>query len=280
MNKITLALIAAVLFPFVGRGGPSGPPTSAGLPAPPRGPGKTRLYQAQTDARAIVAENQKRTDAQSQHYEGTLKVVDARGKVSDKRWIFDRLGSHGASKAVLRFTEPAEVKGVALLIVNHPDRASDQWMWTPAIQRDRRIALQDRSTRFFGTDFSFEDLEERDVDQFEYRMLGEEAVDGAACWKIESKPGSRKTSQYTSSILWIRKDTYAFARIENSIKSDVVRRLVYQKLENVQNIWTARVLEMTDLRRNSRTILTLEKLAYNVPMREDDFTLQALRRER
>jgi len=169
---------------------------------------------------------------------------------------------------------------VALLIVNHPDRASDQWMWTPAIQRDRRIALQDRSTRFFGTDFSFEDLEERDVDQFEYRMLGEEGIEGQACWKIESRPGSRKTSQYTSSILWIRKDTYAFARIENSIRQEIVRRLQYQKLENVQGIWTARVLEMTDLRRNSRTMLSLEKLAYNVPMREDDFTLQALRRER
>jgi hypothetical protein len=256
MNRILLALIAVSLL------------------APPAG------AQAPTDARAIVAENQKRTDARSQHYEGTLQVLDSKGKVSDKRWIFDRLGSHGSSRAVLRFTEPAEVKGVALLIVNHPDRASDQWMWTPAIQRDRRIALQDRSTRFFGTDFSFEDLEERDVDQFEYRMLGEEAVGGVACWKIESRPGSRKTSQYTSSTLWIRRDTYAFARIENFIKSEVVRRLAYQRYENVQGIWTGRVLEMTDLRRNSRTILTLEKLTYNVPMREDDFTLQALRRER
>ena len=89
---------------------------------------------------------------------------------------------------MLRFTAPAEVKGVALLVVNHPDRASDQWMWTPAIERDRRIALQDRSTRFFGTDFSFEDLEERDVDQYDYALLGEDAVDGAACWKIESTP--------------------------------------------------------------------------------------------
>ena len=42
--------------------------------------------------------------------------------------------------------------GVALLVINHPDRSSDQWMWTPALQRNRRIALQDRSTRFFGTD--------------------------------------------------------------------------------------------------------------------------------
>ena len=75
---------------------------------------------------------------------------------------------------MLRFTAPAEVKGVALLIVNHPDRASDQWMWRPTIGRDQRIALQDRSTRFFGTDFSFEDLEERDVDQYDFKLLGEE----------------------------------------------------------------------------------------------------------
>jgi hypothetical protein len=254
----------------------AGPYHRVYLAADPSG----RVVAQAQDARQIVAENQKRTDAASQHYEGTLKVIDARGKVSDKRWIFDRLGAHGNSKAVLRFTEPAEVKGVALLIVNHPERSSDQWMWTPALQRDRRIALQDRSTRFFGTDFSFEDLEERDIDQFEHRLLGSEAVDGVACWKIESRPGSRKTSQYTSSLLWIRQDNYAFTRIENSIKNNLVRRLNYQKLEPVQGIWTARVLEMTDLRRNSRTILSLEKLAYNVPMREEDFTLQALRRER
>src|SRR5262245_61653546 len=186
------------------------------------------------DARQIVEEAQKRTDAKSQRYEGLLQVFDAKGKISEKRWSFERLGSHGSSKAVLRFTAPAEVKGVALLIVNHPDRASDQWMWTPAIERDRRIALQDRSTRFFGTDFSFEDLEERDVDQYDYSLAGDEAVGGAACWKIESRPKERKSSQYTKSIVWIRKDNYAFARLENYVKEQVVRRLNYSDLENVQ----------------------------------------------
>ncbi len=230
------------------------------------------------DARAIVDEAQKRTDAKSQRYEGLLQVFDAKGKVTDKRWTFERLGSHGTSKAVLRFTAPAEVKGVALLIVNHPDRASDQWMWTPAIERDRRIALQDRSTRFFGTDFSFEDLEERDVNQYDYEMLGDEAVDGAACWKIQSTPKQAKSSQYTRSIVWIRKDHYAFARIENYDKAEVVRRLNYSDIRNVQGIWTARQLEMADLRRHSRTRLTLDKLEYNVPFKEDDFTLQANRR--
>src|ERR1700674_5237878 len=140
------------------------------------------------DPRAIVEESQRRGRANSQAYEGVLEVIAADSKVTKKSWQFLRTGSYGNSKAIIRFNAPAEVKGVALLIVNHPDRSSDQWMWTPAIERDRRIALQDRSTRFFGTDFSFEDLEERDVDQFEYKMLGDGNIDGAVCWKIESRP--------------------------------------------------------------------------------------------
>jgi hypothetical protein len=36
---------------------------------------------------------------------------------------------------------------------------------------------------------------------------------------------------------------------------------------------------MTDLRRGSRTRLTLDNLQYNTPMKEEDFTLQAIRRQ-
>lgn len=231
------------------------------------------------DPRQIVEEVQRRSRSGSERYEGSLQVVNARGRITAKRWIYDRIGSHGNSKAVLRFTAPAEVKGVALLIVNHPDRASDQWMWTPALERDRRIALQDRKTRFFGTDFSFEDLEERDVGQYDYRMLGEETLAGAPAWKIESRPKQSKSSQYDRSILWVRKDHYVFWQIENYAKDQFVRRATYADLENVQGVWTARTIEMADLRERSHTILKLEKLQYNVPAKDDDFTLQALRRE-
>lgn len=231
------------------------------------------------DPRQIVEESQKRTRSASQQYEGTLRVIDASQRVTEKRWQYRRIGSHGNSKAILRFTAPPEVKGVALLVVNHPDRASDQWMWTPAIGRDRRIALQDRSTRFFGTDFSFEDLEERDVNQFDYKLLGEESVDGAACWRIESRPKETKTSQYSRSVVWIRKDYYVMVLAESFVKDELARRLRFQNLEQVQGIWTAYTLDMHDLRRKSRTVLKLEKLQYNVAMKDEEFTVQALRRE-
>ncbi len=237
------------------------------------------LLFLQQDPRQIVEEAQRRTTAQSQRYEGTLQVIDARNRVTLKRWVYDRIGSHGSSKAILRFTAPAEVKGVAILILNHPDRSSDQWMWTPAINRERRIALQDRSTRFFGTDFSFEDLEERDTNQFDYRLLGEEPVNGAVCWKLESKPRRTKISQYTHSLIWIRKDNYALAQIENYSKETLVRRAKYSDIRNVQGIWTPHQIDMHDLKRNSHTIFKTEKLQYNQPMQDDAFTVQALRRQ-
>lgn len=232
---------------------------------------------AANEGRRIVEEAQKRGRSTSQRYEGLLQTFEASGKTSEKRWVYSRLGSHGQSKVVIRFTEPAEVRGVALLIVNHPDRASDQWMWTPALQRDRRIALQDRSTRFFGTDFSFEDLEERDVDQFEYALLGEETIDGTACWKIQSVPRQTRSSQYTRSIGWIRKDNYAWARIDSYVGQDVVRRLNLRDIRNVQGVWTAHETAMTDLRRGSITRLALHKVEYNLPLKDSEFTLEALR---
>ena len=225
------------------------------------------------DPRQIMLEVQKRQRTTSQRYEGTLEVIGEGSRVATKRWIYQRIGSFGDSKAILRFTAPAEVKGVGLLIVNHPDRASDQWMWRPNIGRDQRIALQDRSTRFFGTDFSFEDLEERDADQYDFKLLGDEG----GMWKLESRP--RKSSQYTYSYFWIKKDNYTFAKIEAYNKKGIVRVIDYKDFELIKGIWSARTTEVYDAVRKSRTILKYDKLDYNLPIKEDEFTLQALRRD-
>jgi len=230
------------------------------------------------DARQIVEESQKRHRSNSQQYEGVLQVFNPNGKNSEKRWQFFRSGNYGNSKALLRFVAPPEVKGVALLIVNHTDRASDQWMWLPELQRDRRVALQDRSTRFFGTDFSYEDLEERDANQSDFQLLGEEQVSGQVCWKIESTPRKGKSSQYSKVVMWLRKDIYFPVQYEMYAKNQLVRKLQYRNIKEVNGVWSALEMEMLDVRRKGRTVLKTEKLQYNVPLKDELFTLQALRR--
>ena len=47
----------------------------------------------------------------------------------------------------------------------------------------------------------------------------------------------------------------------------------------IQGIWTAHETVMTDLRRSSTTRLSLDKVQYNLPLKDDNFTVQALRRQ-
>ena len=63
------------------------------------------------------------------------------------------------------------------------------------------------------------------------------------------------------------------------MRTGIARRLDYSNIENVQGIWTARQIDVADLTRGSRTRLTLDKLQYNATLKDDDFTVQALRRQ-
>jgi len=233
------------------------------------------------DGHQIMQEVQKRQHSNSLRYEGTVRTYGGTARTTAemekhtiiKRWTFVRLGDIGNSKAILRFTGPAEVKGVALLIVNHPDTASDQWIWRPNIGRDQRVSVQDRSTRFFGTDFSFEDLEERDADQYDYTLTGE----FAGQWRIDAKP--RKASQYIHSYFFIDKTKYIFNRVEAYNKKGLAKTIDYSDYKMVQGIWTPGGVLILDVFLRSRTALTYDKVEYNLPMKDEDFTVEGLRRE-
>lgn len=230
------------------------------------------------DGHKIMEEVAKRAHADSMRYEGTLEsctsphgCTQTSKSLFTKRWVYERIGDAGKSKAILRFIGPADVKGVALLIVNHPDAASDQWLWRPAVGREQRVAVQDRSSKFFGTDFSFEDLEEKDADQYDYTVTGE--MTGQ--WRIDAKP--KKASGYTHCYFYIDKTKYTFQRIECYDKKGPSKTIDYGDFEQINNIWTARGVAVTDVQKKTRTALRLDKVEYNVGLKDSDFTVEALR---
>jgi hypothetical protein len=120
--------------------------------------------------------------------------------------------------------------------------------WTPAIERDRRIALQDRSTRFFGTDFSFEDLEGA-TSTNDYVLPATIPWLGRPAGRFSRHRANRSRRSRSRSSGSARIITHS--RFENYIMDQVARRLDYSNIRNVQGIWTAMQLEMTDVRRGS-----------------------------
>jgi hypothetical protein len=187
------------------------------------------------------------------------------------------MGPPGSSRVLLRFQQPAEIRGVALLVWNHPDRASDLWLYTPALARHRRIAQQDRSARFAGTDLSFEDFEEPDTSVWEYSELQSDEENGEPCWRITARRKRPSRSQYEKYWLWISKARMTPLRVDKWRAGRVWRRLSMRSLELRQNIWTPMVVHIADPASSGLTILNFTQVEYNSPMAASDFTLEAMK---
>ncbi|MBI4893529.1 MAG: outer membrane lipoprotein-sorting protein [Acidobacteria bacterium] len=187
------------------------------------------------------------------------------------------MGAPGNSKVMLRFSSPAEIRGVALLMWNHAGRPADIWLYTPSIARHRRIAQQDRSAKFAGTDFSFEDLEEDDLSQYDYSEIQDAQEAGEACWRITAKRKAVRRSQYDKNWIWISKTRYTPLRMDKWRDNQVVRRVLMKKLEQRQTIWTPMLVEIADMAEGSRTTLELFSAQYDSRMSESSFTLEAMK---
>jgi hypothetical protein len=230
------------------------------------------------DPRKIMEGVYQQDTSRDSAWRGTMDVYDKKGNARRKKFTLRKLGGLGDSKTMVRFTEPAEVRGVGLLSINEGGTADRQWMYTPAIQRVRRIASQERRQRFIGTDFTNEDMAERVLDDYTYKMLGEgEVVDGRKTSKIEGRPVSAGKSQYAYVYLWVPQDLPYVVLAEMYDKQGQRQRVLKAgNLEKVSGIWVAKRLEMSTPGEGTRTVLMLEEIRFNVGLKEDMFTQQAL----
>jgi hypothetical protein len=205
-------------------------------------------------------------------------VFDAQGHSVKKEFIFRRIGSAGDSKMEVVFTAPKEIRGVALLEVNQPGLQELQYIYTPATDRVRGVVAQERSARFIGTDFTFEDIGERGLGDFAYRTIGDsETVDGHKTYKIEAMPVDGSRSQYKYVYYWVAQDVpvILFAEMYDA-QGQKVRVLHATDLKRESGVWGARHTEMRTVQDRTRTVLTIDSVKFNTKPDEKLFTPQGL----
>jgi outer membrane lipoprotein-sorting protein len=227
-------------------------------------------------ARAVMDEVDKRRRTASEYSEGVI-TVEEKGKTRQKAWRSWRLGWGPEAKGLIQFQEPAEVKGVGLLTLSHSNRPAEQWFYAPAIDRDRRVAKQEKSTRFLGTHFTYEDMEERDVDAYTYTLVGEDAISGAPCFKIEAKPALSKESQYSKLVFWVLEDRYVTIRVEADVEGALRRVFEGSDVRDVQGIPIVHAWSLTDTKRPGVTRLVVENVHVNPSVPGTLFTVGAMR---
>jgi outer membrane lipoprotein-sorting protein len=245
------------------------------------------LHAAAPEARSIMEGVYRQDTSRDTRWQASMEVYDRKGTLRRKKFQFYKMGGLGNSRTLIRFQDPAEVRGVGLLSINQAGTgekrgAGDrQWMYTPAIQRVRRIAAQERRQRFLGTDFTNEDMGERVLDDFQYKLLQErEMIDGRPTYKIEARPITPDRSQYAYLYLWVPHDVpYATIVEMYDRQGQLLRILRATQLEQLSGIWIARRLEMRSPVENTRTVLQVEEVRFNTGLKADLFTQQALERD-
>jgi outer membrane lipoprotein-sorting protein len=231
-----------------------------------------------TDARSVMESLYKQDSNHDMTIRANLEIFGKDGQRQKKKFVLKRIGGLGDSKTLLRFTDPAEIKGVTLLSVIHKGAPDQQWLYTPAIERVRSIAPRDRNEPFAGSDFTYEDIAERVLDDFTYKMLSDgEAMQGHKTYKIEVTPVSADKSQYKFVYCWVGQDVPVILAAEMYDQNGKkVREFHASGLKKVNGTWGARHLEMISPLENTRTVFTIDDAQFNTGLDEKLFTPEAL----
>jgi hypothetical protein len=232
----------------------------------------------ETDAKAIMAGVYQQDTSHDATLRATLEITDKDGHSIKKRFTINRVGSFGNGKTLVRFTEPAELRGVTLLSINEPGITDRQWIYTPATERVRSVPPRERSERFVGSDFTYEDIAERSLDDFTYQPLpDEDTIENHKTFKILATPVSPDRSQYKFIYYWVAQDVPCILHAEMyDQEGRNVREMHASGLRKESGIWGARKTEMRSLLDGTKSVLMIDEAHLNTGLDSAMFTPESL----
>ncbi|MHB9291961.1 hypothetical protein Holit_01049 [Hollandina sp. SP2] len=203
-------------------------------------------------------------------------VITARNGGTTERLIdqYSKDAANGYARAVIVFQNPATVRGTRFLTMDNASGKSDQWIFLPGIGKVRRIASSESGGSFMGTDFSYDDMSlmDRDVEEDTHTILREEALDGVACYVIQSVPKD-SDFQYSKTVSWIDKSNYRTYKQELYNKRGVVEKLMeISGYKDIQGRDTPTQTKVSTIAAGTSTTIYMDIIKYDDPIPEGVFT--------
>jgi len=119
----------------------------------------------------------------------TLTLTEKNGSVRTRKLnMITKSYDDGTIKRMVKFLDPADVRGTAMLIVDSKDAQDDMWIYLPALKKTRRIVSTEKGKSFMSSEFSNADMSSGSNADFKIRHLPESGKTDT--WIIESVPVS------------------------------------------------------------------------------------------
>lgn len=212
----------------------------------------------------------------------SMTLLNAAGEQSHRKMIYRSFEmSNDGDKTMITFQHPRDIKGTGLLSFEHIEKEDDQWLYLPALKRVKRIASQNKSGSFVGSEFSYEDISSNEPERYNYKYLREDIHNGIAVWVVERYPKD-PNSGYTKIITWVDQSNYQTAKEEFFDRKGAPVKIRYDNGNTLHlgKFWRPTEIIMENLQTKKKTILKFDDWKFQQGVKGSFFTKRSLERQR
>ena len=181
----------------------------------------------------------------------------------------------GKQKFYVYFTRPADVNKMGFLVWKNLDSDDERWLYLPALDLVKRIAASDKRTSFVGSDFYYEDVSGRDIDEDRHELI--ETTDNY--YVLKNTPNDPSSVEFDHYKMYVHKDTFIPVQVEyfdtQGGKYRVAKAL---KVDTIQGHPTVTKASMENLKTGSKTVMEYTDVEYDVGLPDDIFSERYLRK--
>ena len=209
----------------------------------------------------------------------SFRVIGKGGMTSDSKLkIHWQMGDDQLSKVVLRFEQPLDMRGSALLLIEKPGR-NDMFMYLPELKRTRRVTGPSLSGGMFGSDFTYSQFERlqgvaRDVS---VSRMPDAEVDGTPVYVLAHEPADDPEFDYVLS--YIDQKRCVPLKTEFFENGRSLRKVLEADPAGVSQVgeqWIPRRMVMKDLLKGSSTEFNVDSIQVNAKIHRKMFTQSSL----
>ena len=183
-------------------------------------------------------------------------------------------------KSIMFFQTPADVKNTSFMSWTYDDdsKSDDQWIYLPTIKKTKRISSDSKSDYFMGSDFTYDDLGDRKLEDDTHTLIGEETMDGKECYVVESTSIDEEY-MYSKTKTWIIKEHFiGFKKEFYDEDGDLLNVLRIKEYKDYDGFLIINLSEMENVQKNHRTTMDLNDINITNKIQESLFTERIMMR--
>jgi hypothetical protein len=182
-----------------------------------------------------------------------------------------------ASKTLVRYSHPFDLRHAGYLILSNHDRANDQFVYYPSRRRIARVSL--RNEAVYGTDFSFEDVVPREAEDYHSERLPNAVLQAAEVYVVDLTPLAQADSEYSRIRVYVDKErsVVVHARYWDAASVEIKQMLApAEEIREYDGVYVPMRATMRNLLLDSQTTLIITSLEPNPPFDVDTWDLRRL----